>query len=229
MMATLGLLAVGVLALVFGLGGQRGVIERAASFRWLAMGLLLAVMMMVLAGFVSSPAVASAASLSWSAPIPLDTTGGTGTPLSALACPSASQCTALDESGQEVTFNPTAPGTPTPTTIDIGNTLFGLACPSASQCTAVESGGREVTFNPTAPGTPTPITIDTAGLNGPVACPSASQCTAVGGGDEVTFNPTAPGTPTPITIDPGGNGLIGVACPSASQCTAVDNGNGGRR
>jgi len=35
-----------------------------------------------------------------------------------VACPSVSQCTAVGDSGQQVTFNPTAPGTPTPTTID---------------------------------------------------------------------------------------------------------------
>ncbi len=140
-----------------------------------------------------------------------------------MACPSASQCTVVGGAGREVTFNPTAPGTPTPITIDPGNGLSGVACPSASQCTVVGGAGREVTFNPTAPGTPTPITIDPGnGLSG-VACPSASQCTVVDySGRETTFNPTAPGSPTPITIDPV-NQSSGVSCPSTSQCTVVDN------
>ena len=122
-----------------------------------------------------------------------------------------------------MTFNPTAPGTPTPTTIDGTQLLTAVACPSTSQCTAVDTKAQQVTFNPRAPGTPTPTTIDTglAQLDG-VACPSTSQCTAVDiKGQQVTFNPAAPGTPTPTTIDRE-NQLTGVACPSATFCVAVD-------
>ena len=72
------------------------------------------------------------ASLSWSGPAPLDRTGGREQ-LQGVACPSASQCTAVDDAGQLVIFNPEAPGTPTPTTIDAGHALTGVACPSASQ------------------------------------------------------------------------------------------------
>ena len=46
-----------------------------------------------------------------------------------MACPSTSQCTAVDDSGQQVTFDPTAPGAPTPTTIDGSNWLSAVACP----------------------------------------------------------------------------------------------------
>ena len=40
-----------------------------------------------------------------------------GAILGPVVCPSTSQCTAvaIDKAGQELTFNPTAPGTPTPT------------------------------------------------------------------------------------------------------------------
>ncbi|MDQ6804281.1 MAG: hypothetical protein M3065_04810 [Actinomycetota bacterium] len=140
-----------------------------------------------------------------------------------VACPSATQCTAVDNVGQQVTFNPTAPGTPTPTTIDATNVLNAVACPSPTQCTAVDNGGREVTFSPTAPGTPTPTMIDNSNrLNG-VACPAATQCTAADTvGQQITFNPTAPGSPTATQID-NSNVLNGVACPSATQCTAVDS------
>ncbi len=57
-------------------------------------------------------------------PIPLEATGGR---LNAVACPSPVQCTAVDDSGQEVTFNPAKPHTAA-TTIAIdaaNNTLFG--------------------------------------------------------------------------------------------------------
>ena len=59
--------------------------------------------------------------------------------LKGVACPSVSQCTAVDNRGQQVTFNPAAPGSPMPTTIDVSScpfVLFGVACPSVSQCTA---------------------------------------------------------------------------------------------
>src|ERR1700690_4141388 len=43
-----------------------------------------------------------------------------GTPLGDVACPSVSQCTAIDFAGGQVTFNPSSPGTPTPTEIASG-------------------------------------------------------------------------------------------------------------
>ena len=147
-----------------------------------------------------------------------------GQALIAVACPSTTQCTAIDIVGQQVTFNPTAPGTPTPTTIDLDRTLTAIACPSTTQCTAVAGGGRQLTFDPTAPGTVTSTLIDDSNrLLTAVACPSTTQCTAVdSSGRQVTFNPTAPGTPTPTPVS-GGNPLIAVACPSTTQCTAVGN------
>jgi hypothetical protein len=138
------------------------------------------------------------------------------------ACPSVSQCTAVDGSGREVTFNPTAPGDPVPIKLE-SSVLGGVACPSVSQCTAVDDGGQQVTFNPTAPGDPSPIKVFGNGLSA-VACPSVSQCTALDAdAQEVTFNPMAPGNATPAKID-GGQALVSVACPSVSQCTGVDSG-----
>jgi hypothetical protein len=171
-------------------------------------------------------APAAHAQLSWSGPTALVA----GNKLGWVACPSVSQCTAIDNAnGSEVTFDPANPGTPTPRVIDGGpGILNGLACPSTSECVAADNGGREVTFNPANPGTPTPVKIDNAALLGP-ACPSASQCTAVDTFDyELTFNPVNPGTPTPNSYDFDGNVPTGIACPSASQCTAVDIGGGTR-
>src|SRR5438067_681499 len=151
----------------------------------IAVGLSMAVLL-------GAPVPAQAAR-SWSGPIALDHNGGRA--LKAVACPSASQCTGVDAAGREVTFNPTAPGTPTPALIDVGGDLRGVACPSASQCTAVDQKGREVTFNPTAPGTPTPVTIDSGANLVPNAgaSPSASPSTAGGGeGREADLDATAP-------------------------------------
>ena len=149
--------------------------------------------------FAALPQAASA-SLSWSGPITLD--HNAPSQLQGVACPSISQCTAAADDGQQVTFDPASPGTPTPTTIDGTNGLGGVACPSTSQCTAVDANGQQVTFDPASPGTPTPTTIDGGQRPAGVACPSTSQCTAVdSNGQQVTFDPTSPGTPTPTTID----------------------------
>src|SRR5437588_8146073 len=107
----------------------------------------------VLFAFASGPAVAQAASFSWSGPVALDATGGPGHLMYGVACPSTSQCTAVDFGvGQQVTFDPGGPVSPAPTTIDSGNTLSSVACPAANQCTAVDYVGQEVTFDPAAPG-----------------------------------------------------------------------------
>jgi len=140
-----------------------------------------------------------------------------------VACRSTTECVAVDDTGQQVTFNPKSPGTPAPSTIDSGNGLSGIACPSGTQCTAGDFGGNEVTFNPTSPGSPTPHVIDGNSLES-VACASSNQCTAVdSSGNQVTFNPASPGSPTLVQIDPV-NIPLAVACPSSSQCNAVETG-----
>ncbi len=76
--------------------------------------------------FALFPAVAGAAS-----PPRLVDTGGN--PF-AMACPSVSQCTLVDDSGQAVTFNPAKGGTRARTaTVDPHHTLYVVACPSRSQ------------------------------------------------------------------------------------------------
>jgi hypothetical protein len=154
-----------------------------------------------------------------------------------VACPSHSECVAGNEAGQEVTFNPLSPGTPTPSSIlPAGDRsgVAGIACPSVSQCTATLTGSiysdvNAVTFNPLSPGTTTPVTFAGSGSSGPVpwwgiSCPSPNQCTAVDGSAVVTFNPASPGTPTPTAM--AGSGYLDrIACASTSQCTAVGAAN----
>jgi hypothetical protein len=147
--------------------------------------------------------------------------------LLAVACPAVTQCTAVDDQGNAVTFDPGSPDGARTTTIDSGGYLSSIACPSISQCTTVDGGGQEVTFNPASPGAPAIHMIFAGGFIAGVACPTTSQCTAAGDqGGEVTFNPNAPpSNPTPIAVD-GSNQINAVACPTVTQCTAVDvNGN----
>ena len=51
--------------------------------------------------------------------------------LAGVACPSNSQCTAIDFRGHEVTFDPTSPGAPPSITIDSNAGLSAVACPSS--------------------------------------------------------------------------------------------------
>jgi hypothetical protein len=120
-----------------------------------------------------------------------------------VACPSIGQCTAVDSSGREVTFDPTGPGTPTPAVIDpAGGDLPGsasvaaIACPATAERVTVDSAGAEVTFDPGAPHAAVSTEVNGGlGLAG-VACPSVHRCAGVGAsGSEVSFDPAAPGTP----------------------------------
>src|ERR1700684_613693 len=101
---------------------------------------------------------ARAASINFTGPSLIDATGGSDYP-SAVACPSATQCTAVDGSGQELTYNPSSPGTPTPVVIDAGQQLQAISCSSATRCAALDYGGRVVTFNPQSPSTTTVVVL----------------------------------------------------------------------
>jgi hypothetical protein len=142
-----------------------------------------------------------------------------------VACPLANQCTAADESGNEVTFDPTSSTTPTSAPIDPGGVaIYALACPTATQCTGVDQSGQEVTFNPRQPGSPAPVQIVRNHALLAIACPSAVQCTAVDDDQyEITFNPQAASAGRyGLLGTPAGSSITGVACPSVTQCTAVD-------
>src|SRR6202035_1479600 len=197
-------------------------LRRSRGARRLALGLGAAVA--VLAG---GSGTAAADSFVWSAPYRIDSG-----PMAMLACPSKTQCTALEMFGGEVTFDPTS-ATPSGQRQPIDfpyqdNQLAWVACPSVTQCTAVDGNGGEVTFDPTS-ATPnsTPDTIDSGQSLVMVACPSVTQCTAVGqNGSETTFDPTsASPNSTPSQIREQGQ-ATGVSCPSTVECVAVDSGGG---
>ncbi len=190
-------------------------------------------------------ATASAHTLSWSAPLSVAETGSPD--VSGMSCPSASQCTAIDDSGREVTFVPGEPAAPAPVVIDNGLGLRDVSCPSITQCTAITSTGADgiadaLTFNPQSPAAVATTPIHTGGFLDQIACPATNQCSVVlqeWGCDsyEVTFDPSSPGFQTEVPIDEFTSGcpvghfsfgpLLALACPSASRCVAVEgNGSG---
>jgi hypothetical protein len=82
--------------------------------------------------------------------------------LEAVACPSASQCTAVGNGA--LTFNPNAPGNPTPALPEGDGQLVVVACPSLWQCTTVDVFGRATTFDPNAPGSAIRALIESGGV-----------------------------------------------------------------
>ena len=142
--------------------------------------------------------------------------------LTAVACPSVSQCTAVDNFGNEITFDPRARADGVPVSINRYSQLWGIACPAARQCTAAGAHGRVFTFDPTRPATATATVVGPPEFPlVPVACPSSRQCTVVGrDGREVTFDPVSPGARTRARVV-GNDEVDAVACPSARRCTAI--------
>ena len=119
-----------------------------------------------------------------------------------MSCPSTQQCTVVDGSGNEVTFDPQTGSVNAAGLVALeGNNgwpaglgvMTSVSCPSATQCTAVDDSGKEVTFNPTTG------TVNAAGVSlvdhvdglESVSClATESQCTAVDlTGHQVTFTP----------------------------------------
>jgi len=161
-----------------------------------------------------------------------------GHDLASVACPSVSQCTAVDgfsgsdyAGGDETTFNPLAPGSPSLVTISPGSVrqgtrLLGVACPSVGVCVADQEGGppggRALSFDPSSPGTPADTPIGLRGIQS-MACASTVQCTFVDYYDrtEVMIDPTTGAKLSAAGIDAVGY-LSGVACPAIGECVAVD-------
>jgi hypothetical protein len=151
-----------------------------------------------------------------------------GDTLTALACPSARQCTAVAGDGVVATFNPAAPGNARRTTVDPnGSGFVAVACPSLHQCTALDATAA-VTFDPLSPSRVASVVIEPGGRGLlSLACPSVSQCAALTDpGDAITFDPASTGSAQRVTIDPspqaGISLLAGIACPSTRRCVAVD-------
>ncbi len=115
--------------------------------------------------------------------------------VTAVACPSATQCTVTASAAPAVvTFNPQT-GKRFPVRLALGlNDLSTLACPTTRMCTALSgNGAKAVTFDPHT-GKRVGAGIERIARREPLtfalACPSTRQCTEVQNGSETTFDPT---------------------------------------
>jgi hypothetical protein len=156
-------------------------------------------------------------------PIAVDNLAG----FAAVSCPSAGQCTAMDDRGDEVTFDPTT-GTligaqvPFQMPVPTDRVFYAISCPTTSQCTVVDGSDQAVTFNPQLPVFPVSPTIDPGAKIDDVSCATASDCVVVDDvGQALEGDPTETGPWTFEQVDPG-DMLTAVDCSSASQCVAVD-------
>ena len=183
---------------------------------------------------------------SWSLDTVPNPSGAVQTSFAAVACTSASRCTAvgasLGSSGKGVTLSEMWKGTswsvqttPNPSGA-LATGFAGVSCTSATACGAVGvdivNGTVEVTLGEAWNGTtwsvqatPNPKGEQINGLLG-VSCTSADACIAVGGAGVNALSEVWNGTswsikPTPEPSGSEGGGLSGVSCTSASACTAV--------
>jgi hypothetical protein len=154
--------------------------------------------------------------------------------ISGIACPTATECVAVDTDGSGITYDPaTATFIMRRIKVEEGEALTGSACSSKTQCTAVDNDGQEITFSPLTGKVITTTAIDASvGLDAPsgdsddelddVSCPGVTLCVAIDTrGAAVAFNPRSKHAVKPTLIDTG-NELTSISCPSKQRCVAVD-------
>lgn len=154
--------------------------------------------------------------------------------MSAIRCPSRTECVAVDSNGYGVVYNPMTHARIRFDHVEVGAALSAVSCPSAKQCTAVDNDGMMVSFQPLTGKRIAIAKIDQpVGLDAPsgdstdeldgVSCASVTRCVAVDTlGNEVTFNPRAAHGSVLRALDPG-HSLTSVACHGATMCVTVDS------
>ena len=175
----------------------------------------------------------------WHAVGRIDSSAG----LTALSCPSASLCVAVDGAGNVLTStHPAAASAWTIANVDRSEHLAGISCPAASLCVATDWAGDAVASTDPTSGAGGWRIADIDGGNplGAISCPSTSLCVAADeAGDVVTSSDPASAASTWAVshVDDGIDyecyhygssgqscqpALGPVSCPLSSLCVAVD-------
>lgn len=145
-----------------------------------------------------------------------------------IACPSATQCTALTDAASSryarvTTFDPRSPQRHSVLRLSFDTFAAAVACPTTTRCVAASATGETFSFNPrTGRRGASRRLHQSLDIRDPIACPTAEQCTVAGTG-AVTFDPRASRGPLRVRRDPVAR-LVGVACPVMQRCTAVARG-----
>jgi hypothetical protein len=154
-----------------------------------------------------------------------------------LSCPSTSMCTAGDDVGRVVTFDPTRSSEPVRLLrlARSSDAIGAVDCPSTSECVGIAlNSGTVYDFNPgtqriRSQGLPRVDRLGNVLGAGPtsgsvvLACEAVNQCTAANGdtlGSGVTtFNPATPSRSQ--YSDDRQLGADGFACPARTECVAA--------
>ena len=151
----------------------------------------------------------------------------TGAQFNGIACPSSTQCTAVNQVGVEYTFNPTPSPLPKPfrsVLTSNADPLQGIACLAANQCIAGDQNGNTQTFDPTAgKSTLKTKSIDASNELFGMSCANVTFCATIDG-DGNAYEGAPPTGPFHHDTLPGfPSGVDSIACPSTAVCAAVDN------
>jgi hypothetical protein len=196
--------------------------------------------------------VAAQASFTWSAATPAGQDADQS--LNSVSCPAQTQCTAVDTSGTEVTYNPVTGQKVSSDQISYPVGSESVSCPSATECVSAGITGTETVFNPEDPSDQYPVNFTrefvSDGLSSQdgfeaVSCPTSTQCSLLispnyaqdPGSDQYMLTvPVSPPADPPATVPQGSlfvvNGTptasLGLSCPSTGSCTLIGNGGSER-
>ena len=156
----------------------------------------------------------------------------------ALACISASLCTAMDRSGTEVSFDPAAAGTLAQSLVDpLGDWPKGynpslIACLPAGGCVVAArssyGSGAVSAFAPLAAGSAALVPVDDGGPVAALACPAHGACVALAN-TEGAFDPSqsveaviaSPAARHVSAVDSFFGAVSGLACPQRNRCVGL--------
>jgi hypothetical protein len=147
-----------------------------------------------------------------------------GHTLVALACPSASECVAID-GHRAIVFDPGTPGGAPTRVVALapgtsGIALSGLACPATTECTSFDDSANAYMFDPTTGDVASwliPPAVEATRYA--LACASQTVCGGVDrNGDLFGFDPVAHSFTSPAF-----RSVVwaAITCPSTSDCVAV--------
>lgn len=153
------------------------------------------------------------------------------------ACPTANQCTLMDDSGNAVTFDPQSSASRTTLALGVDSPA-SLSCATQKECVVVgglgihpgptpADSGLAVTFDPMSSRITesTRLTSVESGLAS-VSCPAIDECVATShdGAGVYVFDPGTSSTRTLTLQDNSGATPDVVDCPTVTECVGLTGG-----
>jgi hypothetical protein len=138
------------------------------------------------------------------------------THLTAIDCPSASMCVAVDDTGHVVTYN--GHRWSARHYLD-ARPLTSVSCPTTTSCTIADGAARVLRWNGSWWSRPAKIEPGFDALQ--LSCPSSTFCAAIGNTTALVEHGTT--WSAPVTISPD-HALLSLSCSSSVLCMATDDG-----